>query len=125
MKKIARSQVLSLAEMLLLSIRTGENFQQHLSDLAEFPSDELLTQLNTENKKKAFWINIYNAFFQVLAQTQSELLKEKRRLYKGKHMAISHRPLSLDDIEHGILRRQKFKYGLGYISNLFSSDLLS
>jgi len=124
MKKTPRSQAISLAEMLLLAIKKGEEYQQHLADLAHFPTEELILQLNTPEKKVAFWVNIYNSAFQVLAQTQSELLAQKAKLYGGKYIQIAQNWLSLDDIEHGILRRRKFKYGLGYIPSFFESTFI-
>ena len=46
-------------------------------------------------------------------------LKNKRKLYTGKHLKIAGYPISLDEIEHGILRKGKWKYSLGYFNTPF------
>ena len=69
-----------------------------------------------------FWLNIYNAFIQIDLLENPESFENKSKFYTEKRIAISsEQMLSFDDIEHGILRRSQFKYGLGYITKWFPS----
>lgn len=79
------------------------------------------TELNTDSKRLAFWMNIYNANVQMLLRQNPELYKRKRSFFSKKTMWVAGEKISLDLIEHGILRRSKFKYSLGYLNNFFSS----
>jgi hypothetical protein len=67
-------------------------------------------------KKKTFWINIYNAFYQILREKEKV---DKQIIYKKKLFKIADTMFSLDDVEHGILRRYRYKYSLGFIADLF------
>ena len=72
-----------LSKQLLLNVKLNEVTSVEEQMLARLSSSEFQDQLNTDNKKKPFWINIYNAYFQILSQRpkmagetilQSELL---------------------------------------------------
>ncbi|MEP7278429.1 MAG: DUF547 domain-containing protein [Bacteroidota bacterium] len=45
-------------------------------------------------------------------------------MFREKLIVIAAEKFSLDEIEHGILRRYRWKYSLGYFSNPFISKLL-
>jgi hypothetical protein len=45
------------------------------------------------------------------------------RFFRANCVTVAGTELSLDDIEHGILRGSKSKYGLGYVPRLFSNPL--
>lgn len=74
----------------------------------------LLSELNSDDTKKAFWINIYNAYLQWV---KKEGFVKKADTYKAKRLVVAGLPMSLDMIEHGILRRFRYKYSLGYLPN--------
>ncbi|WP_135665670.1 DUF547 domain-containing protein [Halorhabdus rudnickae] len=82
------------------------------SDLADFEEDVAT----------AFWVNLYNAFVQIDLEQDPSLYERKRQFFGETRIDIAGTELSLDDIEHGILRSSKWKYGLGYIPRLFPSD---
>jgi hypothetical protein len=68
----------------------------------------------TDNQKLITWINIYNALMQL------ELLKMKhgkvdKSIFPKPIFQIANQILSLDAIEHGILRKNKLKFGLGFL----------
>ena len=82
----------------------------------------------SENAKKAFWINIYNSYLQLglirrrrqqqQQQDQQQSSKSKISIYKQRNILIAQSYyFSLDDIEHGILRSCKWKFGYGYIND--------
>lgn len=110
----------SLAEQLLLAVKMEKDTSALSAQLKQIPIDELKSQLLNDDKKKAFWINIYNSYFQILRQEKVE----KPSIYKKRLIYIAGKKFSLDEIEHGILRKNKFKYSLGYLPNYFASQLI-
>lgn len=81
---------------------------------------KLEKSLDTDDLRKTFWINIYNAFFHIISKDT----ENRQVIFKSKRIKIARSLLSLNDIEHGILRKTKFKMGFGYISNPFYSDFI-
>lgn len=115
------SNLNQLSEKLLLAVKTEENCQALLKELTDVSIDTLVNQLNIDTKKVAFWLNIYNAFTQILARKDSLIYSDKSKFFNQKAIQISKLNLSLDEIEHGILRRSKIKWSLGYFNKLFPS----
>lgn len=104
-----------LAEQLLLTVKTNKNSTSLEGALAAYSSQKLFQELQEDNEKKAFWINIYNSYFLLLRQRGSV----KPKIYTSKMIQIAGISFSLDDIEHGILRRFRYKYSLGFFPQLF------
>jgi hypothetical protein len=84
--------------------------------------EELKNQLDTENKAKAFWINLYNTFVQYLLKKEPELFQDRGKFFTTEHITIARKKLSLEDIEHGLIRRSRNKYSMGYLGSFFVSD---
>ncbi len=53
------------------------------------------------------WLNIYNAFVQKLLTDNPGKFKKRNSFFSDQQITLAGRQLSLDDIEHGILRRSK------------------
>lgn len=81
---------------------------------------KLEKSLDTDDLRKTFWINIYNAFFHIISKDT----ENRKTIFTSKRIKIARSLLSLNDIKHGILRKTKFKMGFGYISNPFYSDFI-
>ncbi len=105
-----------LSEKLLLAVKMETDTDDLIKGLYHLPLIELQRELKDDYHKKAFWINIYNAFFQILRKQKSI---EKPSIYKDKLLSIAGQLLSLDDVEHGILRKYRYKFSLGYLQNPF------
>lgn len=90
--------------------------------LAEIDKAQLKKELNSENKLKAFWINVYNVFAQYLLKDNPSLYKDRDDFFGDELITIAGQKLSLDDIEHGIIRRSKNKYSMGYVGKLSVGD---
>jgi len=105
-----------LSEQLLLAIKKEAPYEHYLKSLADMPNSEIENQLVNDQYKNAFWINIYNSFFQILRKYKHLAQSE---IYTTKKLIIANRQICLDDIEHGILRRFRYKYSLGYLPNPF------
>ncbi|MEO7767298.1 MAG: DUF547 domain-containing protein [Ferruginibacter sp.] len=115
------NRIIALSGQLLLNVKMGKPTDDLEKSLAALSLNKLNSELNTDDAKKTFWINIYNAFFQVLASRNK---KTRPRIFKEKLIAIVGKKFSLDEIEHGILRKYRWKYSLGYFANPFTSKLI-
>jgi len=107
-----------LAEQLLDNVRKKQDYTDILNHIGSLKYSGLLENLNSNAKKNAFWINIYNAFFQIIRQATDI---DKSKVYTTRTICIAGVFFSLDDIEHGILRRYRYKKSLGYLPNLWAS----
>ncbi len=110
-------QLNSFSEQILLDVKLEKDTLSLQLQLEEFDVDFLEKSLINDNKKKAFWINIYNAYYQILRIEQGIV---KPDIYKKKLFSIAGELLSLDDVEHGILRRYRYKYSLGAFPNVLT-----
>lgn len=112
-----------LARGLLERVRRREpteQFRQSLADLTE-PS---LAPVRTDRRTAlAFWLNVYNAGAQLLLDRRPTLFETRWRFFRAPAVTVAGIELSLDDIEHGILRGRKSKYGLGYLPRLERTGL--
>lgn len=79
--------------------------QQYLADLATMN----LSQLQTDSAKIAFWVNVYNGLtnYWVIKKGIKKSMLEKPFLVMFSKVIIGGHSFSLDDIEHGILRRNR------------------
>lgn len=115
--------VVALSQQLLYNAKTNigdDNFVQQLTNL---PFEHLVESLKTDDDKKAFWINVYNAFTYIQLSKNADLYLNRNQFFKNKNINIAGNLFSLDLIEHGILRRSKIKWSLGYINKFFPSTL--
>lgn len=110
-----------LSEQLLHTVKMQRDSSTLERVLAEQDKNTLFEQLITDDAKKAFWVNVYNAFFQILRKREN---KQKPEIYRERLFFIANEPFSLDDVEHGVLRRFKYKYALGYLANPFTTKLI-
>lgn len=110
-----------LSEQLLLHVKMEEDSGTIQSQLQQFSWQTLTQHLLNDDKKKAFWINLYNAYFLIL---RKERKVTKPAIFKSKLINIAGKLFSLDDIEHGILRKYRHKYSLGLLGNIFTPKLI-
>lgn len=85
--------------------------------------DELLKQLNNDDAKKTFFINIYNSFVIYALTKDVKLFDDRGAFFKAEQFKIAGNKVSLDDIEHDFLRRSSLKLGLGKIHKIFPGKL--
>jgi hypothetical protein len=111
-----------LSTRFINTLRNDEDVHSIIDSLAKVEVEVLASELTNDNRKKAFWINIYNGFIQVLLKENPDLYKNKNKFFKTKRIKIAGEFLSFDDIEHGIIRRSKIKLSLGLLSKWNVSD---
>jgi len=114
-----------LARDLLRAAQSNENHKGLVELLATADAQDLFAQLDTTEKHLAFWMNLYNAYVLLVLKREPGLYDEKTNYFTRKRIYVARQPLSLDDIEHGILRGGKHKYGLGYLGQAFPGRFLS
>jgi len=112
------SDPISLAVDYLQSVRQGEDSGAVLAEIGELDAERLAAL--SDAAKRAFWINLYNANVQDRLTDDPDAFDRKRRFFRADAILVAGQSLSLDDIEHGLLRRSRFKWGLGYIPNPFA-----
>lgn len=101
----------------LSSVRRNEDLSSIKSDISECDD---ASDIEEGNRSKAFWCNIYNARVQELINKNDYNLESTRDrfslLYKDR-LEVFGRSLSLQRIEHEVLRKGELSFGLGYLPN--------
>lgn len=118
----AENKCTQAAQQLLLKAKRREPADSLIQFLQQISPDELYQELNNDNKKKTFWLNIYNAFTQLSLAQNPDQYKKRGQFFGQKNIIIAGQRLSLDRIEHGLLRRSKIKWSMGYINRFFPSS---
>lgn len=117
----SKDNLMDLSKQFLSALQNGESTEDCKRILSTISLKELADQINNDDIRKAFWINIYNAYIQDILQSNPELYEDRGSFFKAKQMNIAGRDVSFDDIEHGIIRRSVSKLSLGYLSKIFVS----
>jgi hypothetical protein len=126
-KNILQAQIIStastdfneLSESFLKKIKNNQNTEDIQALLANTTIKELDNALDTTNKRLAFWVNIYNAYIQVILQKNPKLYDDRGSFFKMDQIAIAGDTVSFTKIEHGIIRKSQWEYGLGYVRKWF------
>ena len=93
--------------------------EQHLALFENLDPDALENALDTQEKQLTFWINIYNGYTQYFLKTDPTLYQEDRSdFFKKEQIDIAGYTVSMEDIEHGVLRRGAVVISFGFIRNL-------
>ncbi|MAJ32786.1 MAG: hypothetical protein CMC18_09135 [Flavobacteriaceae bacterium] len=104
-----------------LQLKSTEEIEKKLSNLS---LEQLSHSLKTDTHKKTFWINIYNAFIVKKLRSNPKDYNKRNSFFSRKNIRIANHLFSFDDIEHTILRKQKWKFGFGYITKASASNVL-
>ncbi len=111
--------LVALSQQFIYATKTGDNTENLANIINKITMADLKNNLQSDDEKKAFWINLYNGFTQMLLTKNPDSYKKRNKFFKAKQISVAGKLFSLDDIEHGILRRSKIKWSLGYFSKLF------
>jgi hypothetical protein len=111
-----------LSEEFLVKIKNQENTQNIQDTFSNVTILELEEALDTNHKKLAFWVNIYNAYIQVILKKNPELYKDRSKFFKSDQIAFAGEMISFELIEHGIIGGSQWEYGLGFIGKLFPGE---
>lgn len=108
-----------ISQQLLQNIIDKNSYNTQVSLLEKSSLNDLVNQLNTDQQKIAFWVNIYNAFIQISLTENPKLYENRSAFFSDKRVKIAGEILSFDDIEHGIIRKSRMKISLGYLRKWF------
>ena len=115
------NDLLTLSEKLLYQVKTDEPVDSIVNALSHYSSENLDRGLADDESRKVFWINLYNAWYQIFAIRDK---KSKDAIYTDRDIPFADASLSLDDIEHGILRKYRWKYSFGYLPQFLPSNTI-
>jgi Protein of unknown function, DUF547 len=113
-------KLVELSQQLIYAAKTGEVADALISTFRNLSFEDLTNKLQSDNVKKAFWINLYNAYTQIILKQNPGKYKNRFQFFMRKQIAIAGKLFSLDDIEHGILRCSKIKWRWDYSNRIFS-----
>lgn len=108
-----------LSENFLERIKKNENTEDIEKNLADASIETLASALDNDEKKLAFWVNIYNGFIQVVLKAEPALYDDRGSFFKKEQLHIAGEMISFAKIEHGIIRKSQWEYGLGMIRKWF------
>lgn len=109
-----------LAQDLLEALKNNESTKTIEEKLAKIDATELDKELNTDAKRMAFWVNIYNGFIQVVLKDNPKLYEDRGSFFKKDQVKIAGYEVSFDKIEHGVIRSSTSKLSKGYIPKIFA-----
>lgn len=107
-----------IAADLLVALRTGESGDASVAALDSLSEGDLAPVREDHETGLAFWLNCYNAATLRLLAERPGLYDSRWRFFRAPALSVAGHALSLDDIEHGLLRGSRSKYGLGYLPRL-------
>lgn len=117
---------LSLSADLLYTVKTEGDPDWLRSHLATLEKSRLDRSLASRERRLSFWLNCYNAYAQLLLEETPELLEgsvvDRWKFFVRDRIPIGGVWLSLNDIQHGMLRRSKHPWGFGYVPRPFPSS---
>lgn len=115
---------IELSQELLLAVKNQEmaKAEKLMEELAEIDPGKIKEQINTQEEILSFWINLYNGLSQYKLHSKPMLYKSRSNFFSEELFTVAGKSMSLDDIEHGILRKGMSKYSKGYFKNLFRDD---
>lgn len=114
-----------LSQKLLHAVKSAKPVHGLLNELAEKSETRLAADLMNVACRKACWMNLYNAFVQIAMEEQQPDLrywKSRLKFFGNRSIRIAGHLLSLNDIEHGMLRDSSVWWSFGYLKKIFISD---
>ena len=113
-------EIITLSQDMFLAQRMGQDYSDFQSEIEHYDFNQLKEELKNDTLKKAFWLNMYNVYVQIGLEAYDSLYLNKRRKFFNKEfIAIAGKSFSLNDIEHGILRKSQKLWGLGRLRKWF------
>lgn len=111
--------MVELSQQFIYAAKTEGAIDSLVSVIKNLSYANLKNKLTSDEEKKAFWINLYNGYTQMILQKDPGKYKSRNKFFKAKQIEVAGKMFSLDEIEHGILRHSKIKWSLGYLNKLF------
>ena len=113
------NKYIKLSMNLLIAVKANKDTKLIQEELKIIEPDTLANYLITDEQKKAFWINIYNAHIQILLTDHPEYYEDRGKFFGSDLFMVAKQNLSFDKVEHGYIRGSKIKLSLGLIKDPF------
>lgn len=124
-EKLSAESYPMLAANMLDRIIHDKDISKHLQILKETNAETLSKALNTDELRKSFWINIYNAYTQYFLKKDATLYESDRsKFFDKEQIEIAGYKMAMNDIEHGILRRGATIWSKGNVRLPWRNDLV-
>ena len=113
------SAIPDLSADLLFAVRSGdrEGAGRLVADIHGLDPWGLAESLSSDAARIATWLNLYNAATQRMVEADPVSCAHRFRFFRRPAIVVAGQTLSLDAIEHGLLRRSRWKVGLGWLGN--------
>lgn len=113
-------KIIALSQDMFLAQRMGYDYADFQKEIEEYDFDQLKEELKNDALKKAFWLNMYNVYAQIgLENYDSLYINKRKKFFSNEFITIAGAAFSLDDIEHGILRKSQTRWGMGRLRKWF------
>lgn len=113
------NKFVKLSMELLQGVKNKTNTTDIQEELKTIEPDTLAKYLVTDEQKKAFWINIYNSYIQIILTEHPEYYENRGKFFGSNLFIVAKQALSFDQVEHGYIRGSKIKLSLGLLKNPF------
>lgn len=110
---------MDLSIQMLNQIKNGESVDEIVKLFAESSLEVIENEINSDQIKIAFWVNVYNAYILYILNENPEYYEDRRSFFKKPFVKIAGQIMSFSDIEHGIIRGSQHEYFLGYMRRWF------
>ncbi len=120
---LSSNRLVQLSQNFIYATKTDEPIDSLVKAIYDISFQQLVDSLASDEEKIAFWINLYNGFTHSILSKNPDAYKKRNQFFKAKQIGVAGNKLSLDFIEHGILRRSKVKWGLGYLNKWFPGKM--
>ena len=118
---IEKVNLFQLSKNFYDAVKNGNSAEKYITQLESISKESLEKQLTNDTKKKAFWLNIYNTYVQYLLKKNPDLYKDRSSFFKEERFTIAGEEMSLDDVEHGMIRDSRVKLSYGHVKDPFAS----
>jgi Protein of unknown function, DUF547 len=122
LKTINAPDYIKLSQNFLYAAKIGDSTAAFIDTLKSADQNVIVGQLNNDHRRLAFWLNLYNGFTQVILKKDPDQYKTRGSFFSSKQINVAGQKLSLDLIEHGILRHSKVKWAEGFLGKLIPSE---
>jgi len=118
-----KNEYVKLSMRLLGAVKNGEDVSEYKQKMESLSLDKLGEALKSDQEIKAFWINTYNAYVQILLTEDPSLFDDRGAFFKKDRVKIGGELFSFDFIEHGVIRGSKVKLSMGFLKDPFAGEL--
>lgn len=113
--------LIEISQQLLKLSKCEECVTPLLNRVSGLTLTELSKTLDNDEMRKAFWINIYNAYTTIYLKPSPEVILKsisRKIFFNKKIIHFKNCSFTLNEIEHDILRKSKIWWSKGYLNKV-------